>query len=116
MLRPFLNVLAPFVSRPGLPPAGSRLESAFLSHVAVEPDDADTLVTLVARGCVMAAQRGIDYVMIAFSERHPLTAVIRRSFPCREYVSIIYAVYLDDDAAASADLDGRIAYPEVAIL
>jgi hypothetical protein len=114
--RPLLNVAAPLLSRPRLPSPGSRLESAFLSHVAVAPDDEQTLVALVGRACKEALARELDYVMIAFAERNPLADVIRRRFPCHKYVSMIYVVYWEDGATAANQLDDRIPHPEVAIL
>jgi hypothetical protein len=114
--RPLLNVVAPLLSRPRLPSPGARLESAFLSHVAVGPDDEQTLLALVGHACQEAVARGLDYVMLAFAERNPLAAVIRKRFPCHEYVSMIYVVYWEDGAAAAGELDNRIPHPEVAIL
>ncbi len=115
-LRPLYNLAAPLVGRPRLPAPGARLENAFLSHVAVVDDDADTLVGLVARGCQLAMERGIDYVMLAFAARNPLAGIVRRSFPCHEYVSVMYAVFWQDGEQAVDALDDRIPHPEVAIL
>lgn len=115
-LRPFFNLVAPLLSRPRLPSPGAQLQSAFLSHVVVQPDDVDTLVSLTSHACSVAAQHGLDYVMLAFAERHPLASALRKHFPCHEYVSMIYLVYWDDGAAAAAELDGRLPHPEVAIL
>jgi hypothetical protein len=114
--RPLLNAVAPLLSRPRLPSPGARLESAFLSHVAVSPDDEQTLVALVGNACQEALARGLDYVMLAFAERNPLADVIRKRFPCHNYVSMIYVVYWEDGAAAASQLDDRIPHPEVAVL
>ena len=114
--RPFLNMIAPLARRPRLPAPGARLESAFLSHLALEDNDGEALVELVAAGCESAVRRGIDYVMFALAERHPLTAVIRTRFPCHDYVSMIYVVFWEDGRAAADALDGRLPHPEVAIL
>lgn len=115
-VRPFFNLVAPFMGRPRLPAPGARLESAFLSHVAVATDDEETLVALIAGASREALRRGIDYIMIAFADRNPLATVIRRRFPCHSYVSMIYVVYWEDGAAAAAELDGRMPHPEMAIL
>ena len=114
--RPLLNLFAPLLGRPQLPPPGAGLESAFLSHVAVAEDDGETLEALIACSCRHAIERGIDYVMISFAERHPLAAVVRKRFPCHNYVSVLYVVYWDDGADAASSLDNRIPHPEVAIL
>lgn len=115
-IRPVFNVVAPLLRRPRLPSPGSMLESAFLSHMAVAPDDSDTLVALIRQACCHALERGLDYVMIAFAERNPLSAVIQKHFLCHSYVSMIYVVYWDDGASEASKLDGRLPHPEMAIL
>lgn len=115
-VRPFFNVVAPLLTRPRLPAPGAHLESAFLSHAAISPDDDETLVSLIAHSCRRALRRNIDYVMIAFAERNPLAAIVRKRFPCHSYVSMVYVVYWDDGKAAAAELDGRMPHPEMAIL
>ncbi len=115
-VRPALNVVAPLLGRPRLPGPGAHLESAFLSHVAVEPDDGDTLVALIGHACRQALERGLDYVMLGFAERNPLAQVVRKHFPCHNYVGMIYIVYWEDGAEAVSQLDDRIPHPEVAIL
>lgn len=115
-LRPLLNLVAPVVGRPRLPVPGAKLESAFLSHVAVNEDDEETLVALVASSCEQAMRQEIDYVMISFADRNPLADVVRKRFPCHDYVSVIYVVFWEDGARAVSQLDNRIPHPEVAIL
>ncbi|NND48477.1 MAG: hypothetical protein HKN55_12555 [Woeseiaceae bacterium] len=115
-VRPFFNLVAPLLGRPRLPAPGARLESAFLSHAAIAPDDEEALVALIAAASREALRRGIDYVMIAFADRNPLAKIVRKRFPCHSYVSMIYVVYWEDGAAAAAELDGRLPHPEMAIL
>ena len=114
--RPFFNIVAPLIGRPRLPAPGARLESAFLSHLAIDEDDDEGLVALIAAACGQARRRGIDYVMLGMATRHPLAAVIRKRFPCYEYVSMIYVVFWEDGREAADALDGRLPHPEVAIL
>jgi hypothetical protein len=115
-VRPLFNLVAPLLSRPRLPPAGSQLQSAFLSHVAVQQDDDDALVSLIGHACHAAQLRKLDYVMVAFAERNPLADAVRKNFSCHEYVSMIYVVYWKDGSEAVDNLDNRIPHPEVAIL
>ena len=114
--RPAYNLVAPLRRRPRLPAPGAQLESAYLSHLNVSPDDADAAVALVAAACRQAAERGLDYVMIGLDEANPLYAVLRGRFPTHSYVSVVYVVYWEDGAQAAADIDGRLLHPEVAIL
>lgn len=115
-VRPLLNIAAPIIGRPRLPAPGASLESAFLSHIAIHEDDEESLLALVAGSCEQATKRGIDYVMISFAQRNPLARVVRKRFPCHDYVSVIYAVFWEDGANAVSRLDSRIPHPEVAIL
>jgi hypothetical protein len=115
-VRPIFNAVAPIFGRPSLPAPGASLQSAFLSHVAVGQDDPETLIALVQQACRHALQRGLDYVMIAFAERNPLTSVIRKKFSCHRYVSMVYVVYWEDGTDHVSRLDGRIPHPEMAIL
>jgi hypothetical protein len=115
-VRPLLNIVAPLIGRPRLPLPGAKLESAFLSHVAVNEDDEKSLITLVTAGCEQAMRKGLDYVMISFAARNPLADVIRKRFTSHEYVSVIYVVFWEDGAEAASMLDDRIPHPEVAIL
>jgi hypothetical protein len=115
-VRPLFNLVAPMFSRPRLPPPGSQLQSAFLSHVAVQQDDEEALVSLIGHACHAARLRKLDYVMVAFAERNPLAESVRKNFSCHEYVSMIYVVYWKDSIEAVDNLDDRIPHPEVAIL
>ena len=114
--RPAYNLVAPLRRRPRLPAPGARLESAYLSHLNVGPDDADAVVALVAAACREAAGRGLDYVMLGLDEANPLCAVLRARFPTHSYVSMVYVVYWEDGADAAVAIDGRMLHPEVAIL
>lgn len=114
--RPAYNLVAPLRRRPRLPAPGARLESAYLSHLNVDPDDTEAVVALVAAACREAAGRGVDYVMLGLDEANPLCAVLRARFPTHSYVSMVYVVYWEDGADAAAAIDGRMLHPEVAIL
>jgi len=115
-LRPAHNLFSPLFGRPRLPAPGARLESGFLSHLVVDPDDHSTIVSLMSQACRNAVQRGLDYVMIGVAERNPICATIRQNFSCHSYLSMIYLVYWEDGKDEAGKLDNRIAHPELAIL
>ncbi len=115
-LRPLVNIFGPWIRQPYLPPPGSVLKSAFASHLAVDDDDADTALALLRRACAEALSRGIDHLVLAFARRHPLLAPVKRAFPHREYVSVLYQVYWDEDLDRVPTLDDRIPHVEVATL
>jgi len=96
-VRPFVNLLAPWLGVPRLPAPGSPLEHAYLSHVAVT--DPDVLVPLVDAGRAEARRRGCDVVVLGMSEPNPLLPHLRRAFRHRAYRSTLYVVDWDGEAA-----------------
>ena len=56
--RPFVNAAGRWLGVPPLPAVGDRLELAYLSHLAVDGDNADVAVALVAAArCGLAPER-----------------------------------------------------------
>jgi hypothetical protein len=115
-VRPFFNIVAPLLRQPRLPPPGQQLESAFLSHLSVDPDDEGTLLALLRQAAQQAISRGIDYIMIGLAARNTLCDVLQKRFSCHKYVSMIYLVYWDDGRDYARKIDDRIPHPEMAIL
>ena len=91
-------------------------ETTFLSHLAVPPDDADSLVTMVRAACRNALQRGLDYVMLAAAVRDPVYKAVQRNFSCHSFDSMLYLAYWEDGRTEAGCVDKRIARPEMAIL
>jgi len=116
LLRPALNLIAPWLDLPPLPAVGQALALGYLSHVAVDDDRADVFAALVAAQCRRARARGLDHVVAAFVPRHPFHTVLTGMGRTRHYDSTLYLAAWDGDAAPSDALDGRIAQPEVALL
>lgn len=115
-LRPFLNLAAPALRQPRLPPPGGQLQSAFLSHLSVAPGDVATLLALVREAARRARSKGIDYLMLGLAERHPLRRALQKRLSCHSYASMTYVVYWEEGRAAAAQLDDRLPHPEVALL
>ena len=100
-----------------LPAPGARLKSAFVSHVAVDDDDPEVMLALLAAVRDTAAARGLDYLVLGLAEGRPLLDAIRENVPCRTYASLIYQVtWPNEHAAAVPPLDARRLHPEAAIL
>lgn len=114
--RLLLNAVAPLMRLPRLPVIGSRLEFAYLSHVAIDDDSADVLSALVAAQIRRARQRGLEYVIAGFPGGHPFHPVFQREFARRTYRSTLYLAHWDDGIRFVQSLDGRAAQPEVAVL
>jgi hypothetical protein len=116
LLRPWINLAGPLLRTPRLPPPGEKIRSAFVSHLAVDEDDPEVLLTLLTKAYNDAARDGLDYLMLGLTERHPLLPVVRKRFRFREYVSIIYVVHWEDGSSAVDALDDRVPHLEVAVL
>ena len=113
--RPLINAAAPLLGTPRLPPPGQRLDFVYLSHVAVDGDDADTVAALMAAARARLP-RGIGYLVAGFATDGPLFAAVRRRFPHREYRSELYLAYWPDGEHIARGFDARPVQPEVAVL
>ena len=115
LARPFYNIVAPLGGFPPLPGRGTRINSAYLSFIAIEGNSTETFAALLEEACARAFARGFDYLMLGLSERDPLAAV-PRGLPHILYTSTLYAVELDPGAPFGEGLDGRVPYIEISTL
>jgi hypothetical protein len=115
-VRPLLNMVSPLLGAPRLPPIDSELRFAYLSHLAVDDDDTDVVVDLIAAARRLAGQRRLDYVVLGVSSRSPVLPAVRRVFRHRLYESVLYVGFWPDGEALARSLDSRPADPEVALL
>jgi hypothetical protein len=111
-----INCGARLVGAPRLPEPGTALPHAYLSHVAVDGDDAAIFERLLGDILAEARRRGHAYVIAGFAERHPFTAVVRRRCHAREYASLLHVVHREEGRSAAERLDGRVPHLEVALL
>jgi hypothetical protein len=116
MARPAVNFAARIIAKPRLPAVGSVLAHAFVSHLAVEPENPDALIALVAKLGMFAAERAIEFLTLGFAVNDPRLTLLRRKFNCREYHSRIYVVRWPKLGGSASELDGRCLGPEVALL
>lgn len=114
--RPLFNLAAPLLRQPRLPSVGQHIQSAFLSHLSVDPDDEATFMALLRHAARQAVSRGIDYLMLGLAERNTLCKVVQKRLSCHRYVSILYLVYWKDGCEYASKLDERLPHPEMAIL
>jgi hypothetical protein len=114
-VRPLLNAGGRWLGIPRLPDPGQRLDFAYLSHLAVDEDAAETAACLVAAARQRAAP-DLDYVVTGIGEGSPLLAPLRRAFRHREYRSLLFLACWPGEEAAAHAVDGRVPHPEVAIL
>jgi hypothetical protein len=100
----------------GLPKPGQPLRMATLSHMAVDGDDSQVLLSLIRGAAAQARDRGIRHLVLGLSTRNPLLDPVRQAFAPREYGSTLYAVHWEDGADAVQALDSRPCHVEVATL
>lgn len=116
VLRFLINLAAPLLGIPRLPPAGNPFSHAYLSHVAVDDLDGEVLRTLVANAVNASAGQGYDYLTIGFAQRNPQLDTVKRNFRHIEYRSIICVFHFEDGVKAVDELDDRIPHVEIAVL
>ncbi len=112
--RPLVNLLLAIAGRPRLPPPGSTLELAYLSHLAVDGDRADVAVKLIRAARREAGRCGLDYLVLSLTEAHPMLGAVRRAFPARELESVLYLVHPEE--GTPPELDDRCPHVEAATL
>jgi len=123
-LRPAINLAAPLLRAPRLPPAGEALQQVYLSHVAVPDDDGNTFHTIVDAALAEAHQRGHTLALLGLATRHPLADWLRRHYRPREYRAWLHLVQWNgpDNAQPDARLpdvrlpDARLPHVEIAVL
>ncbi len=116
LARPALNFAARITGGPRLPAVGQALANAFVSHLAVAPDEPDALIALLAGLRGLAAQRQIELLTLGFAANDPRLDTVRRNFRLREYHSRLYIVRWPRTGGAASELDARILAPETALL
>jgi hypothetical protein len=112
-IRPFSNLVSMFTKAPHLPPTGSHLKHAYLSHVAVDNNDEEHFMQLNRAASGHAKQLGFSWVVTGFDMKHPFYKVLRklRNF---EYRSEIYMAYWPEDGAPM--VTKGMLHPEVSLL
>jgi hypothetical protein len=116
LLRPVFNALARVSGGPRLPDEGDTLANAYVSHLAIRPDETEAMTELITELCVMARRRGVEFLTLGFASDDPRLTMVRRCFRAREYRSRLYVVRWPGIGGPAQDLDGRILAPEVALL
>jgi len=110
------NLLATCSGAPRLPPVGATLAFAYLSHLAVDEDDAQVFEALIGACLRSAARRGLEHLAFGLGERNPLAATALARFRSRPFRSRAYLVHWSDGEAAARAVDSRPMHLEAAIL
>ena len=93
LARPWLAPVQRLLGRPGLPPPGTALPLAFLSHAAVRDQDARVLLALIDDVARSSDCAGLEHLVLGFAAANPLAGALRRALRPRELGSILYLVH-----------------------
>jgi hypothetical protein len=113
-LRALVNVGLAVAGRPRLPAPGRQLDLGFLSHLAVDDDDLETVLELVVAAEATARTRGLDLLAIGLPRVHPWRQPLAEATRARELTSVLYTVHHGAPPEDGPDLS--LAWPEVALL
>jgi hypothetical protein len=111
LLRPVYNLFA----RVRLPKPGGVLPMAFISHVATPLVGPEWLADLTSLLTATAHTLGIEILALALDARDPRLPTMLRRFPGRRYHTRLYTVTWHDQSVPE-EPDGRLLFPEVALL
>ncbi len=112
-----LNTYAKLFGYPMLPKCGTELKSCFISHIAIDEDDPEIFKALLVKCHNVLVNKDIEYMVIGFSDNHPLDEVVASSFRSIPVYSRLYLVSWDEDGIDPIKIvDNRIPSIEAAIL
>ncbi|MDB6030473.1 MAG: hypothetical protein JWM16_811 [Verrucomicrobiales bacterium] len=114
--RPLLNLAGRLLSTPRLPPHGSTMAHAFVSHMAINMEKPEAFTALIAHLLESLAGRGIEFLTLGCAATDPRLRLLRGKWRGREYLSRIYLVRWPECGGSVRELDARCLGPEVAAL
>ncbi len=95
--------------------AGVPLRQVYLSHLAVEDDDAATFRLLMQAGLTLARRRRFELALVGLATDHPFAGVLRRQ-GAAEYRSLLHLVHWPEAAPADAAVAPGTPHPEIAVM
>ncbi|MCU0662118.1 MAG: hypothetical protein MUC50_07300 [Myxococcota bacterium] len=114
--RPLLNGLRPLTGLPRFPRPGQPFAHAYVSHVAIDDDDAAIFSALLRSAIESTAGRDYAYLTLGFCEGHPLLRPTVEAFSPLVYRSLVYLAYYPEDAALAQGVERGIPHLEIAVL
>jgi hypothetical protein len=114
--RPLVNLAAPVLGTPHLPAVGEHLHQVYLSHLAVDRNDAQLFRLLIGEALAEVHRRPPTLALVGLASRHPLAEVLRREHQPREYRTVLHLVrWTDQDAGMDMPAPG-LPHVEIAVL
>lgn len=115
-LRPLVNLAAPLLGLPRLPPVGERISQAWLSHLACDEDSSASFEALLSGAIVRSRQLGMEQLMLGLTDAHPLLPVAQHVRRHLEYRSDIFLIQWDKSTMHGERIDALPLHLEVATL
>jgi len=115
-LRPLINIAAPLLGLPPLPPAGQGLRQAWLSHLACDGDEPEALQLLLHAALPCARRSGVEQLMLGLADAHPLLPAARGVRRHLNYRSDIYRINWPGEAVTVLGEAERTVQLELATL
>ena len=114
--RPLINLAAPLTGMPRLPAAGEPLRQVYLSHLAVDGNEAELFCPLIDAALVEAHRRRLALALTGLATRHPLADLVRRQYRPREYRTVLHLVHWNDRQDAGDVPASALPHVEIAVL
>jgi hypothetical protein len=114
--RLLINFAAPLLRTPHLPAAGEHLQQVYLSHLAVDGNDAQLFRLLIDAALAEVHRRGLALGLVGLAARHPLAEVLRRHHRPREYRTVLHLVQWADRHDARDLPAPGLPHVEIAVL
>ncbi|MCK6522983.1 GNAT family N-acetyltransferase [Myxococcota bacterium] len=115
--RGLVNLAAPLLNVPRLPPPGATLRHATLSHLAAEDDDEQALSTaLIAYAYNRALGAGYSWLTLGLGDGDPLGDEVRRQYGAVEVRAALFLVSWPEGHAAADAVAPRVPRLEIATL
>lgn len=112
---PVFNFVSGLFGHPGLPRSGSALPHAFLSPLACDENDLESLHALIESYFPIARENGLRFLTLAFPEGDARLRSVRTRYRTREWSSRLYRV--DWPGQPTMELDPKLPLlPDVALL
>lgn len=114
--RPLINLAALLTGMPRLPAAGEPLRQVYLSHLAVDGNEAELFCLLIDAALVEAHRRRLTLALVGLATRHPLADLVRRRYRPHEYRTVLHLVHWADQNAARDAPAAGLPHVEIAVL
>jgi len=114
-IRPIYNLVSKLSKQPTLPRPGSKLESFYVSFIAVDSNSLDIFSSLIAAAYNDNIGKDYSYMLLGLHEKDPLIGAIKK-YKHVKYKSRVFIVCWDDGEGWLHSLDNRVPYLELSTL